>query len=211
MKPRFHDPCRQPNHALRTTASRCEARVPATTAMVANQVVASAVFRRCTTPESPSKAERPAVVRCKPSCPMTLVPQAPSFDAVPRRTDDCQAMPAAAVRCKQPKTNAHTTTPGLQYDFGRRRRIQQPPLSLPLASSRPAKPPLIHRIAKMGLHQRRLQEGSDANSAAVARPTRGQGFHPEKQHRRDGLQDDAHNSGTTLSGTVVIAAGRLSP
>ena len=121
MMPRFHDPRRQLNHVLQMTASRCEARVLATAVMVANQVVAGAVFRRCTTPESPSKAEQPAVVRCKPSCPMTLVPQAPSFDAIPRRTDDCQAMPAAAVRCKQPKTNAHTTTPGLQHDFDRHR------------------------------------------------------------------------------------------
>ena len=61
----------------------------------------------------------------------------------------------------------------------------------------------------MGL-QRRLQEGSDANGAVVTRPTNGQGFHPEKQRRRDGLQDDASNRGTTPSGAVVIAAGRLS-
>jgi len=121
MMPRFHDPRRQANHAPRATASRCEASVSANAAMVANQVVASAFFRRCTTPESSSKAEQPAVVRCKPSCPMMLVPQALSFDVVPRHTDDCQAMPAAAVRCKQPKTNAHTTTPGLQHDFGRHR------------------------------------------------------------------------------------------
>ena len=121
MMPRFHDPRRQPNHVPRATASRCEDSVPATAAMVANQVVASAVFRRCTTPESPSKAERLAVVRCKPSCPMTLELQVLFFDAVPRRTDDCQAMPAAAVRCKQPKTKAHMTTPGLQHDFDRHR------------------------------------------------------------------------------------------
>nr|TKV95722.1 hypothetical protein SEVIR_9G380650v2 [Setaria viridis] len=28
--------------------------------------------------------------------------QAPSYGAVPRRTDSCQVTPAAAVRCKQP-------------------------------------------------------------------------------------------------------------
>ena len=62
----------------------------------------------------------------------------------------------------------------------------------------------------MGL-QRRLQEGSDANGAVIACPTNGQGFHPEKQRSRDRLQDDASNRGTTPSGAVVIAAGRLSP
>ncbi|XP_039797739.1 basic proline-rich protein-like [Panicum virgatum] len=63
----------------------------------------------------------------------------------------------------------------------------------------------------MGLHQRRLQEGSDANDVVVARPTSGQGFHPEKQRHRDELQDDAPNRGTTPAGAVVIVVGRLSP
>jgi len=45
----------------------------------------------------------------------------------------------------------------------------------------------------------------------LARPTSRQGFYPEKLHRRDGLQDDAPNRGTTLPDAVVIASGRLSP
>ena len=63
------------------------------------------------TPKSPSNAEQPATVCCKPSRPMMLVLQAPPSDAVPRRTDSYQATPAAAVRCQHPHRQS-ATTPG---------------------------------------------------------------------------------------------------
>ena len=58
----------------------------------------------------PSQAEQPAAIRCKPSRPMMPMPQAPSFDAVPRRTNGCQATLAAAVRCKQQQPTEHLNT-----------------------------------------------------------------------------------------------------
>ena len=51
----------------------------------------------------PSQAEQPAAIRCKPNCPIMPMPQASSFDVFPRRTNGCQATPAAAVRCKLPQ------------------------------------------------------------------------------------------------------------
>ena len=100
--PVFQDPIKQSSRARRMTASRCATHATASAVILASQVVACAIFRRCTTPELPSKAEQPAAVRCKPSYPTMMVPQAPPSDAVPRRTDNCQAMSTTAVRCKQP-------------------------------------------------------------------------------------------------------------
>jgi hypothetical protein len=70
----------------------------ASAVMPSCQVVVCAIFRRCTAPESPSEAEQPAAVYCKPSRPTMSLLQAPSSDAVPHRTGSCQATPAAAVR-----------------------------------------------------------------------------------------------------------------
>ena len=71
--------------------------------MPGSQVVACAIFRRCTAPKSLSNAKQPTAVRCKPSHPIVLLLQAQSSDAVPCRTNSYQAMLAAAARCKQPK------------------------------------------------------------------------------------------------------------
>ena len=102
VAPSFKIPIKQPSCARRTTASRCATHARASAAIIASQVVACAIFRRFTTPELPSKAEQPATVRCKPSHPTVMVPQALPSDAVPRRTDNCPAMSTVAVRCKQP-------------------------------------------------------------------------------------------------------------
>jgi hypothetical protein len=75
----------------------------ASAAIPARQVVACAIFQRCTAPESRSKAEQPAAALCKPSHPTMSLLQASSSDVVPRHTDSYRAMPATALRCKQPK------------------------------------------------------------------------------------------------------------
>ena len=88
----------------------------ATTARVASQRsrLCHLLMLYCT--KWPSQAKQPAAVRCKPSRPTMPVPQAPSSDAVPHRTDSRQAMPAAVVRCTQP-TNNHVPTPGRHQDL----------------------------------------------------------------------------------------------
>jgi hypothetical protein len=48
---------------------------------------------------------------CKPNHPTSLLPQVPSFNAIPHRTDCCQATLDVVVRCKQPNVN-HATTLG---------------------------------------------------------------------------------------------------
>ena len=82
----------------------------------------------------PSQVEQPAAIRCKPSRPRMPVPQAPSFDAVPRHTDSCQATPAAAVRCKQPQPTNMRQPPTAATAANAATRARQHPFSLPLLS-----------------------------------------------------------------------------
>ena len=149
--------------------------------MPGSQVVACAIFRRCTAPKSLSNAKQPAAVRCKPSHPIVLLLQAQSSNAVPRRTDSYQAMLAAAARCKQPKPTS-CDNPCHQHDFGRHRLSSATPFELPTLhrAALPGHRRVFHDLVEMDLHQRRLQRGNDAKCTAVARPTSGHGFHPEK-------------------------------
>ena len=78
-----------------------------------------------------NQADHPAAVRCKPNCPMKPMPQAPSFDAVPHRTDSCQTTPAAAVRCKQPQPTDMRQPPAATIAANATTRARQHPFSLP--------------------------------------------------------------------------------
>lgn len=55
IAPYLKIPIKQLKHTSRTTASCCTSHAAATATKLASQVVACAIFRRCTAPESPSK------------------------------------------------------------------------------------------------------------------------------------------------------------
>src|SRR5687768_17492056 len=75
----------------------------------------------------PSRVEKPATVRCKPSRPMMLLLL--SSDVVPRHTNRCRATPAAVIRCKQ-LTHNRTTTPGCHHDYDCHHMSSAAPLEL---------------------------------------------------------------------------------
>ena len=153
------------------------------------QVVVRAVFRRCTAPELLSNAEQPTAVRYKPSLPLVSLLPAPFSDAVPRRTDNCHAMPAAAIRCKQPKPTPMRRPMAAGIILAAATRAQQPPSShtpAPTAMPHHRRKPSMNNddtgnvTGRVGSQQTTLVQG-------------GQGFHPENPRNRDGLQDDAPN------------------
>ena len=103
--------------------------------MPAKQVVVRAVFRRCTAPESLNDAEQLAAVRCKPSLPTVLMLRAPSSNAVPHRTGNCQATPAAVVRCKQQEPTPVQSLLPAGVSLATATKAQQAPSSQPSASA----------------------------------------------------------------------------
>jgi hypothetical protein len=123
------------------------------------------------------------MVRFKPSHPTMPMPQVPSSDAVPRRTDRCQAMPAAARSvasshnwqvCNNLRLLPKPRTPprGLSntHPACRAEDLPSPAVAAHDQRTRNAK-------VKMVLQRRRLSEGYEGKGAAVARPRSEHGFH----------------------------------
>lgn len=75
----------------------------------------------------PSQAKQPATIRCKTSRPMMFMPQAPSFDVVPHRTDRYHATSAAAVCYTQPHPQNMRQPPTATTIVNTTMRARQPP------------------------------------------------------------------------------------
>ena len=161
--------------------------------MLATQVVVHAIFRRCTIPESPSDAEQPATVRYKPSLPTVSMLRAPSSNAVPHRTGNCQATPAAVVRCKQQEPTPVQSPLPAGINLATATKALQPPSSQPSASAalprHRQKPPIA--TTTRHCHRPRSVSENDASKEVTtpkAPPSLvlgGQGFYPENPRNGD--------------------------
>ena len=161
--------------------------------MPAKQVVVRAVFRRCTAPESLSDTEQPAAVRCKPSLPTVSMLRAPSSDAVPHRTGNCQATPAAVVRCKKQEPTPVQSPLPAGVNLATATKALQPPSSQPSAPAalprHRQKPPIA--TTTRHCHRPRWVSENDASKEVTtpkAPPSLvlgGQGFHLENRRNGD--------------------------
>jgi hypothetical protein len=102
----------------------------------------------CTTSESPSEAEQPAAICCKPILPNVSLLRAPSSDVVLHHTGNCQATPATTVCYKHPESTPMQRPLAAGITLATTTRDQKPPSSQPPAPTalprHPWKPPLTN-------------------------------------------------------------------